>query len=178
MGAAICPTAEPGIASRSNLDSSGQDANAHLKTHMQGRCQALASSPPQTRSATDSCGIEDSALDSAEASGTCTVPGMLLERKLEPHTLAIGAHPKHRSRDAPWAFVFRVRARTLAGVVVAVQSSREIARLARVGRRPALRLENIAAESRTAERVCVMCCIYLGHGRVAEEGCQWVIQNS
>ena len=80
---------------------------------------------------------------------------MLLERELEPHTLAIGAHPEHRSRYAPRAFAFRVCSRTLAGVVVAVQSSREVARLARVGRGPSLRLENVAAESRTAERVCV-----------------------
>ena len=69
--------------------------------------------------------------------------GMLLKREIEPHTLAIGAHPKHCSRDAPWAFAFRVCSRTLAGVVVAVQSSREVARLARVGRGSSLRLEDV-----------------------------------
>ena len=46
-------------------------------------------------------------------------------------------NPKHRHRDAPRAFAFRVGARSLAGAVVAVQAAREIARFAGVGRGPA-----------------------------------------
>ena len=48
-------------------------------------------------------------------------------------------NPKHRHRDAPRAFAFRVGARSLAGAVVTAQAAREIARLA----------EDVAAESGT-----------------------------
>ena len=107
--------------------------------HVQGRCRlAWAAAPPQTGAATDSDGVEDSALHRAEARWTRAVPGMAFQRALEPHTLAVGAQPKHRRRDTPGPFAFRVRARPLAGVVMAVQASREIARLARVGCGPVL----------------------------------------
>ena len=87
--------------------------------------------------------------------------GMSFQRALEPNTLAIGTHPKHCRRDTPRAFTFCVCARTLAGVVVAVQPSRGIARLASVGRGPVLRLEDVATKSRTEGRVVRSC----GHDR-------------
>ena len=133
----------------------GHDANALEDVHVQDRCintnwkliqcviylglfwcVSRASSPPQIRVATDSDSIEDSALNSAEAGGTGAVSGMFLERKFEPHTLTIGAQPKHHCSDPPLAFAFCVRSRTLAEVVVAMQPPCEIARLPRVGRRP------------------------------------------
>jgi hypothetical protein len=91
-----------------------------------------------------------------------------LQCALESHTLAVGAQSKHRRRDAPRAFALRVRAGSLAGVVMAVQPARKIARLAGVGCGPAVRLEDVAAESRTAGRVCVM--RSLGHSRVNSGG--------
>ena len=87
--------------------------------------------------------------------------GMSFQRTLEPNTVAIGAHTKHCRRDTPRAFTFCVCARTLAGVVVAVQPSRGIARLASVGRGLALRLEDVATESRKGRRV-----VSSGHAHV------------
>jgi hypothetical protein len=137
---------------------------------MQGRYWLVhASTPPQTWMATDSDSIEDSALNSAQAGGTGTLSGMLLDRELEPYTLAIGAHPKNSHRDPPRAFAFCVCSRSLAGVVVAMQTSREIARLAGIWRGPALRLEDVATKSRTVRR---WCCVHhsLGHSCVIEQG--------
>ena len=134
--------------------------------HVQGRCHLAprrAAAPPQIRAAADSDGVENSALDSAEARGAGAIPGVSLQRELEPHTLAVRAQPKHRHRDAPRAFAFRVGARSLAGAVVAAQAAREIARLAGVGRGPSLRLENVAAESGT-ERTGRSC----GHDRAGQ----------
>ena len=122
------------------------DQRAPEDMHVQGRCRlARAAPPPQIRATADSDGVENSALDSAEARGAGAVPGVALQRELEPHALAVGAQPKH----APRAFAFRVGARSLAGAVVAAQAAREITRFAGVGRGPALRLEDVAAESGT-----------------------------
>jgi hypothetical protein len=74
------------------------------------------------------------------------VLGVTFQRALEPHTLAIGAHPKHYRRDMPRAFILCVRSRTLAGVVMAVESSREIACFTSVRRGPALRLKDVATK--------------------------------
>ena len=118
--------------------------------HVQCRCRLVrVAAPPQIRPAADSDGVKNSTLNSAEARGPGAVPGVAFQREFEPHTLAVGAQPKYRRRDAPWAFAFRVGARSLAGAVVAAQAAREVARLAGVGRGLALRLEDVAAESGT-----------------------------
>ena len=106
----------------------------------------LALWPPSARSAGNADGVQHGRLGCVEACGAGAVLGVFLEGSLQPDALSVGAQAKDGGRDAPRSFAFGVGPRAWAGVVVAAEASGQVACLARVGRGPPVRGEDVAAE--------------------------------